>query len=94
LINRHLKTILEKLSSKTKNKIDDIFVEYLIKFINIGKYFLAIYVFFKFLTINKEYLIYVDKAFYIFFLVFFIYYITSFFNIIFELVLLKNSKFK
>jgi len=94
VLNRILKKTLVNLSSKTKNNIDDVFVDYLIRFIKINKYFLAIYVFFRFLTLPENYLLYINKGFYIIVLVFFIYYLTKFLNITFETILIKKTRFK
>ncbi len=94
VINRILKALLEKITSKTTNIIDDIFVNYLVGYIKTNKYFISLYIFFSFITINKYYLFYIHKVFYIIFLIIFIYYITSFLNVSFEKILMKQSRFK
>ncbi len=93
-LNRILKAILEKIAEQTKNNIDNVFVDYLIRFIKTNKYFIALYIFFKFITIPENYVFYVNKTFYIIFLIIFIYYITSFMNVAFESVLVKRTRFK
>ena len=93
-INRLLEIILTKIASKTDNDIDNIFVDYLINFIKTNKYFIWLYVFFQFLDIPNNYEKYINKFFYIIFLVIFIYYLTSFLNVTFEKFLLKKTRFR
>ena len=93
-INRVLKAILVKLADKTDNDIDNIFVDYLIRFIKTNKYFISLYVFFSFVSVGDIYQNYINKTFYIIFLVIFIYFLTSFLNIAFEAILIKKTKFK
>lgn len=93
-INRLLKTLLENIVSKTKNNIDNVFVDYLIKFIRTNKYFIAAYVFFRFINIAEKYQLYINKFFYIIFLIIFIYFLTSFLNVTFEQFLIKKTRFK
>ena len=93
-LNRVLKTILQKITEKTDNDIDNIFVDYLIRFIKTNKYFIWLYIFFRFLTIPELYQAYINKTFYIVFLIIFIYFLTSFLNIAFESILIKKTKFK
>ncbi len=93
-INRLLQLILTKIASKTDNDIDNIFVDYLINFIKTNKYFIWLFVFFQFLDIQNNYEKYIDKFFYIIFLVIFIYFLTSFLNVTFEKFLLKKTRFR
>ncbi len=94
VINRILQVILIKIVSKTNNQIDNIFVDYLIRFIKINKYFIGLYVFFRFIPIQENYLLYINKTFYIIFLLVFIYFFTSFLNVTFEMILIKKTRFK
>lgn len=94
ILNRLLNTILTKLANKTDNDIDNVFVDYLNRFVKTNKYFIWLYVFFRFLTIPDNYQLYINKSFYIIFLVIFIYFITSFINVTFESILIKRTRFK
>jgi len=93
-INRILQIILTRVVSKTHNEIDNVFVDYLIKFIKTNKYFIWLYVFFRFLSLSENYLAYINKTFYIIFLLIFIYFFTSFLNVTFETILIKKTRFK
>ncbi len=93
-LNRILKAVLQNFVNKTKNGIDNVFVDYLIRFIKTNKYFIWIYLFFKFLTIPELYQWYINKTFYIIFLIIFIFYLTSFLNVAFESTLIKKTRFK
>ena len=94
VINRILQAILIKLVEKTNNNIDDIFVKYLINFIKTNKYFIWLFVFFQFINIPENYSKYIDKTFYIIFLLIFIYFFTSFLNVTFEQFLVKKTRFR
>ena len=94
VLNRILKAILQKFVEKTSNKIDNVFVDYLIRFIKTNKYFIWIYIFFRFLTIPVLFQDYINKTFFIIFLIIFIYYLTSFLNVAFETILIKKTRFK
>jgi len=94
VLNRLLEVVLKKIVDRTNNDVDNVFVKYFIGFIKTNKYFIWIYVFFKFLTIPTIYNIYVNKIFYIIFLIIFIYYLTSFLNVAFESILVKRTRFK
>jgi MscS family membrane protein len=94
ILNKVLKTVLEKIADKTTTNIDNVFVDYLNRSMRLNKYFIWLYIFFLFINIPEVYQFYIDKAFYIIFLIVFIYYFTNFLNISFELVLAKRTKFK
>jgi len=94
VINRLLKVVLDKVAEKTDNDIDNVFVDYLFRFIKTNKYFVWLYIFFLFITIPEVYQWYINKTFYIIFLIIFIYFITSFINVAFESVLIKKTRFR
>jgi len=94
VINRILQRILKKIVEKTNNNLDNIFVDYLINFIKTNKYFIWLFIFYKFINIPIEYQKYVDHTFYIIFLLIFIYFLTSFLNVTFENFLIKKTRFK
>ncbi|MDQ7009779.1 MAG: mechanosensitive ion channel family protein [Candidatus Gracilibacteria bacterium] len=94
ILNRISNIIFNKVAEKTNNDIDNVFVDYLNRFVKTNKYFIGFYVFFSFLTIPDNYQLYINKFFYITFLIIFIYYITTFINVTFESVLIKRTKFK
>jgi len=94
ILNRLSNIVFNKIAEKTNNDIDNVFVDYLNRFIKTNKYFIALYVFFRFITVPDNYLLYINKTFYIIFLIIFIYFITSFMNVAFESVLIKRTRFK
>jgi len=94
ILNRILKVVLEKLAEKTDTNIDNVFVDYLNRFIRVIKYFIWLYIFFSFISISENYELYINKWFYISFLIIFIYYFTNFLNVSFESILIKRTKFK
>ena len=93
-INRVFEKIFTKLACKTKNDIDNIAVDLLVRFIRTNKYFVSIYVFLKFISFPEKISYYFDKSIYIIFLIIFIYYATIIINIVFEKILIKKTRFK
>lgn len=69
LIDKYLELILTKKKSNNKNKISIIFNEFLIKFINIIKYLIAVYIWIKFINIPENITIYIDQSFKVSFIV-------------------------
>ncbi len=94
IINKIIKTIFEKLAKKTQTDIDNVFIDYLNRAIRTTKYLIWLYVFTIFIDIPKDYQIYIDKSFYMVFLIIFIYYFTNFLNVSFESLLMKKTRFK
>ncbi len=93
-VNRIFEKIFSSLANKTKNDIDNIAVNLLVRFIRTNKYFIALYIFTKFINLPEKFSYYIDSSIYIIFLVIFIYYMTIIINILFEKILKKQTRFK
>ena len=93
-VNRALEKILSKLANKTKNDIDNIAVDLLVRFIRTNKYFVSAYVFLLFISLPEKISHYIDKTIFIIFLVIFIYYATIIINVLFEKILIKQTRFR
>jgi hypothetical protein len=89
-----LEKILSKLANKTKNDIDNIAVDLLVRFIRTNKYFVSAYIFLKFISLPEKISHYIDKTIFIIFLVIFIYYATIIINVLFEKILKKQTRFR
>ncbi len=93
-VNIWLNKVLSKIADKTKNDIDNIWVDLLLKFVRTNKYFVSAYVFLKFISFPETIKDNIDKVFYIIFLAIFIYYATIIINVLFEKILIKQTRFK
>ena len=93
-LNRLLYKVLWQIADSTNNDIDNIMANYLFKIIKTSKYFIALFIFFKFVTTPDNISNLTDKSFYIIFLIIFIYYLTSFLNLTFEKILAKRTRFR
>ncbi len=93
-VNRTLEKILSKLADKTKNDIDNIAVDLLVRFIRTNKYFVSAYVFLLFISLPEKISHYIDKTIFIIFLIIFIYYATIIINVLFEKILIKQTRFR
>ncbi len=94
ILNRILHIILKKIVNNTSNDIDNVFVDYLNRFIKSTQYFIWLYIATKFLIIPEVIQSNINQIFSIIFLVIFLYFITSFINVTFESVLIKKTRFK
>ncbi len=94
IINKFLIAVLERITDKTDTRIDNLFVDYLNKFVRTTKHLIWLYIFFLFIHVPLEYQFYIWKFFYVLFLIIFIYYFTNFLNVSFEALLIKKTKFK
>lgn len=83
---------LTKASAKTKNKIDDIIIDFVVNLINATKIILSLYIWTGALPLSLELKILSSKVFYVSLVIVWIVLGTSLINIFFKQVLLKSKR--
>lgn len=84
----------QKLTKNSKNELDDILVDFIIRFLNLSKYIWAIYLAFYLAIVPKYVSSLVDQASSVLIIIIFLCLMTSLINIIFKKELIFKSKLK
>lgn len=94
LINKHLETILIKLTKKSESLLDDVVWNFIIKFISIVKYLASFYLFFYIAQVSDKIKVIAEQLSWVGLLIILLVLLTSFVNVLFEKELVMKSKLK
>ena len=94
LFQKYIEKILTKIFSMTENKLDDILLEFIVKFISIVKYLASIYIGIYLAIIPNFIEKAINNLLWVSILIIFLIILTSFINAIFEKELILKSKMK
>ncbi len=89
-----LDKIVSKIFEKTKNDVDDLFLNESVHFLNRSKYLLSVYIGFHFVNFWDSLQTYINKALLSIVIIFLIILICNIFSIFYDEVLLKTKKMK
>ncbi|NDK07893.1 mechanosensitive ion channel [Candidatus Gracilibacteria bacterium] len=91
LVDTYLELILIKKKNSNKSKLAIVFNEFLIKFINIVKYLIAVYLGIKFINIPDNITLYINQAFKVSFIIVFLFLSNGLIKIIFKSMTSKKD---
>lgn len=91
LVDTYLELILIKKKNSNKSKLAIVFNEFLIKFINIVKYLIAVYLWIKFINIPDNITLYINQAFKVSFIIVFLFLSNWLIKIIFKSMTSKKD---